>query len=172
MRVLLAFTVLQTVWGYVTVSNRLYTTQLKDVTDHVVPSSVSLPDVISTATYDEHLLTMSFPKLTEALGGSGRARMFWDHLRIGQNPLNPLERISQEENDIHEDIKMKQSTQLPSLSDRVKSNVESLLNNKPLVSTTVLKESLSSCGTNKLLLGLKDGYTIESGKTRYSVYSV
>lgn len=87
---------------------------------------------------------MSFEELSRFLGGTGRARTFWAHIRNGINPLDF-------EGEINE-----------TLSEKIKAKLRERLNNKPLISLTTVEETLSSCGTRKFLSALEDGLKIES----------
>jgi len=121
-----------------------------------IPSLLSTkgsPSGVVTPLLDnQHLLTLPFEDLTDALGGTGRARIFWNNLREG---IDPSLLTSITTPDDKEDHKRK-------LSNKVKAMISTLMKDKPLISAFVLKESIASCGTNKLLLSLQDSYSIES----------
>lgn len=92
-----------------------------------------------------HILTMPFEELTEKMGGSGKAKIIWENLKIGINPLLSFEEGEKQQ-----------------LSDKAKLQLISLLNNDSLLSNNIVQETLSDCGTKKLLLKLNDGQSIES----------
>ena len=103
---------------------------------------------------EESPLTMSFSQLSEFLGGTGRARIFWGLLRAGIDPLQYEGETNQ------------------SLSNKIKDKIRNIVNNtsfsssssssSSLFSSSVVEETLSSCGTRKFLSELQDGLTIES----------
>lgn len=87
-----------------------------------------------------HLLSLSsFDELSEALGGSGKAKLFWEQLRLGNDPL--LCREGQ------------------GLSTKARNRVRELLlaeegesdGVSSLLTTSVIDETRSDCGTTKLL---------------------
>lgn len=96
----------------------------------------------------KHPLSLSFPELTEVLGGSGKARTFWQRLRQGRDPLEVSDSL--EEGGLSNKVKEKINTMLLS---HTKSN---------LLSVEISEETLSPCGTRKLLVQLPDKLQIES----------
>ncbi|GMI00662.1 hypothetical protein TrVE_jg13302 [Triparma verrucosa] len=88
---------------------------------------------------------MPFNELSEAIGGSGKAKLIWSDLRNGVDPLDP-------------------STS--SISPRAQSNLKIMtaMDNDSLLSTTLNENdiTLSSCGTQKMLMSLEDNNKIES----------
>jgi len=101
---------------------------------------------------------MPFEQLTEELGGSGKAKLVWESLRLGIDPLKQEESIE----------KASESKARVSLSTKGRAWLKSIVNdgnensNAPLIPVEVDDESLSSCGTRKLLIKLTDGASIES----------
>lgn len=87
----------------------------------------------------EHILCLPVPQLAEALQGTGKAKLVWESLKCGIDPL---------ESD--------------ALSEKAKGLLRNALGQKPLIATTIISESLAECGTRKLLLRLEDGLEIES----------
>ena len=51
---------------------------------HYIFLLLSLPNVHVTHSY---LLSTRFDEMSSVLGGTGRARIFWNYLRKGENPL-------------------------------------------------------------------------------------
>lgn len=101
-----------------------------------VPGSGVEPVVSSVAVSAEStsLLSLPFDDLVAFLGGSGRAKRFWELLRVGRDPL-----------DDHGD---------EGLSRKVRENISqhcSQIGDGRLLSTTVSIASLSECGTRKFL---------------------
>ena len=88
------------------------------------------------------VLTLPFNELCEVLGGSGRAKIMWESLKVGRHPLllPPTE----------------------GLSERVRATVRGVLGDRPLIETDVTEETLSDCGTRKFLQRLGDGQSVES----------
>jgi 23S rRNA (adenine2503-C2)-methyltransferase len=93
------------------------------------------------------ILSSSFDELSNIMGGTGKATIIWSLLKEGINPLE-----SNETN----------SNMMNNLSMKAKDHLISLLNNNTLLPLDVMQETLSDCGTRKLLLKLKDGQSIES----------
>lgn len=87
------------------------------------------------------ILTKSFSDLTELMGGSGKAKVFWKQLR--DTGCHPLHETSQ-------------------LTTRAKERLQLLMDGQPLIPVVVECESLSDCGTRKLLLKLNDKQSIEA----------
>lgn len=88
------------------------------------------------------ILSIPFDELSELIGGTGRAKILWDSLKQGDNPLN-----------------------LPigeGLSERVRATIPTILGGQPLISTEISEETLSDCGTRKFLQKLTDGLSVES----------
>lgn len=92
------------------------------------------------------LLTDDIATLSTSLGGSGRAKSLWEHLRVGEDPLSSS---------------MEQST-ANTISPRVRAAIREIIGAQTLLSNEVIAESLSPCGTRKMLLRLSDGMEIES----------
>ena len=88
------------------------------------------------------MLSLQFDELTTVLGGSGRARTFWNYLREGKHPL--YQPITQQ------------------WSEKTCNTITNYLDTRPLISTTVTTKTLSPCGTRKYLQSLSDGQSIES----------
>ena len=88
------------------------------------------------------MLSLPFEELTIVLGGSGRARTFWNYLREGKHPL--YQPITQQ------------------WSEKTCNTITNYLDTRPLISTTVTTNTLSPCGTRKYLQSLSDGQSIES----------
>lgn len=106
--------------------------------------NLSVP-IIGSSLSTIELLTMSFSELSARIGGSGKARLLWENLRIGMDPLLDMEMISEH-----------------ALSNKAKTNVRSILEGSPLIHASVVNEVLSDCGTRKLLLRLQDHLSVES----------
>ena len=71
------------------------------------------------------LLSMPYVELCEVLGGSGRAKIMWESIKKGEHPL------------------LLPPTQ--GLSERVRTNILSILGTRPLIETDVTEETLSDC---------------------------
>ena len=91
----------------------------------------------------KHPLELSFSELSELIGGSGKARMVWNSLKRGEDPLDG-------------------STS--DLSDRARMYFQTILEKRqqPLIPVTIEQSTVSPCGTRKFLGGLEDGAKIES----------
>ena len=89
-----------------------------------------------------NILSLTFPQVSELLGGTGRARTFWNYIKNGEHPL--LAPITQ------------------AWSEKSRMSLLEYLENKPLISTSVSSETLSPCGTRKFLQTLSDFQSIES----------
>jgi len=87
------------------------------------------------------ILTMPFSELITNIGGSGKAKIIWESIRKGENPLD--------ESSSH-------------LSDRAKETLRNILNESPLIANEIVSETPSSCGTRKFLQKLSDGVMVES----------
>ena len=95
---------------------------------------------------DSSLLLMNFDDLSKALGGTGRARTFWNLIRRGIDPLL-----------FEGDVTTEQ------LSPRVKALMHSLIPyTGKLFTLNITDETVSTCGTRKFLSELDDGLKIES----------
>jgi 23S rRNA (adenine2503-C2)-methyltransferase len=90
--------------------------------------------------YRDKFYSLSLPELGAEMDGGGKAKLIWSDLRNGVHPLS--------------------DTGL--LSTRAKGILNDLLRGNELLPEQVVKESVSSCGTRKMLLKLKDGLEIES----------
>lgn len=86
-----------------------------------------------------HPLSLSFPELTHALEGSGKAKAVWKSLRQGSDPL-----------------------QDNLLSVKAKQLLLNALSDQPLIQAVDVSQVVSDCGTRKLLLKLTDGQEVES----------
>lgn len=86
-----------------------------------------------------HPLSLSFPELTHALEGSGKAKAVWKSLRQGLDPL-----------------------QDNLLSVKAKQLLLNALSDQPLLQAVDVSQVVSDCGTRKLLLKLTDGQEVES----------
>ena len=82
------------------------------------------------------ILSMPFDVLTDKIGGSGKAKLIWESLKRGENPL--------------------EYNGEGSLSDKAKDTLLNILEGQPLLPTSVITETLSECGTLKLLQKLED----------------
>jgi len=78
-----------------------------------------------------HPLTWLVPELSESMGGSGKAKIIWESLRRGVNPLEET------------------------LSDKAKDRLRSLLNGANVFPVDIESSVSSACGTKKLLVGLE-----------------
>jgi 23S rRNA (adenine2503-C2)-methyltransferase len=90
--------------------------------------------------YGKHIFSLDVPALTALLGGSGRAKIFWDHIKDGVDPLS-------------EDS---------SLSPRVKTQISSKAGSSSLITNEITNEIKSEDGTIKLLIRLSDALEIET----------
>lgn len=105
-------------------------------------SAQNVNDVYPTAseTISGRILTMPFNVLSEKIGGSGKAKLIWESIREGVEPF---------ENEL--------------ISDKAKTTLLKLSGGRLSInSAEVQHESLSHCGTRKLLLRMEDGLEIES----------
>lgn len=93
-----------------------------------------------------HPLALSFTSLADILGGYGKAKIVWDHLKNGVDPL-----LTDDDADINEN-----------LSRKAKSILSEALDGRPLIPGEVTEETLSECGTRKMMIKLVDGQSIES----------
>ena len=107
-------------------------------------SSLRLNDAVRTP------LTLTFPELAAGLEGTGRAKAFWAQVREGVNPLTAaLSGETANDNGV--------------LSLKVRDRLRGLLGEGgELFPTEITEETLSSCGTRKMLQRLGDGQAIES----------
>lgn len=95
-----------------------------------------------SSTTSKSILSIPFDELSELIGGTGRAKILWDSLKQGENPLS-----------------------LPigeGLSAKVRAAIPTIFGDQPLISTEVSEETLSDCGTRKFLQKLTDGLSVES----------
>jgi hypothetical protein len=84
-----------------------------------------------SSTTTKSILSIPFDELSELIGGSGRAKIMWDSLKNGENPLLlPFDQ---------------------GLSQRVRASIPTIFGDQPLISTEVSEETLSDCGTRKFL---------------------
>jgi 23S rRNA (adenine2503-C2)-methyltransferase len=89
------------------------------------------------------ILSMPFDTLSERLGGSGKAKIIWESLKKGIDPL------------VHDGE--------DGLSTKAKGILTTILEGQSLIPTTVITETLSDCGTLKLLQKLDaDNLHVES----------
>lgn len=95
-----------------------------------------------SSTTTKSILSIPFDELSELIGGSGRAKIMWDSLKAGENPL--VLPVGQ------------------GLSERVRASIPTIFGDQPLISTQVSDETLSDCGTRKFLQKLGDGLSVES----------
>lgn len=95
-----------------------------------------------SSTTTKSVLSIPFDELSELIGGSGRAKIMWDSLKNGDNPL--LLPVDQ------------------GLSQRVRDSIPVIFGDQPLISTQVSEETISDCGTRKFLQKLADGLSVES----------
>jgi 23S rRNA (adenine2503-C2)-methyltransferase len=89
------------------------------------------------------ILSLSIKQLGEIMGGTGKAKIIWEHFRKGENPL---------------EAPIVEGT----LTEKARSRVLSHLNGASIIPNKIVSESLSSCGTRKMLLKLADNLEIES----------
>ena len=95
-------------------------------------------------------LVLPLSGLTEILTGSGKAKLFWSDVRRGVDPLGTA---SGEERQLSERAQQRVRDYLC---------VDGSSPQQQLFPTTVTQETLSKCGTRKLLQSLPDGQSIES----------
>jgi len=100
------------------------------------------------------VLGMTVEKLAEEMEGAGKAKTIWSLLRVGENPLEGSSPQTLEEE--------KLVTSGRVLSDRSKAKLISVLDVNRLIPASISSETVSDCGTRKLLLRLEDGQSIES----------
>jgi 23S rRNA (adenine2503-C2)-methyltransferase len=94
-------------------------------------------------------LTLTLPELAAGLEGTGRAKAFWAQVREGENPLTAPLSGEMANGDV--------------LSLKVRDRLRSLMGEGgELFPTEITEETLSSCGTRKMLQRLGDGQAIES----------
>lgn len=86
------------------------------------------------------ILPLSFGQLTEVMGGSGKSRIVWEHLKNCDEPLGGAS----------------------GLSDGEKTLLRIHLDGASIVPAEVHSESVASCGTRKMLVKLSDGQSIET----------
>ncbi|RYG98500.1 23S rRNA (adenine(2503)-C(2))-methyltransferase RlmN [archaeon] len=103
--------------------------------------------------HTDHVLTMPFDQLATELGGTGKARIVWNHLRHGRNPLLSVQSTGNVTN---------HSKDHELLSDKAQQRLKYLLGEGDLIPNTLVGESLATDGTRKLLLRLSDNQEIES----------
>ena len=91
-------------------------------------------DSIQKIENKQHPIINSFKDLSELIGGSGKAKIIWEDLKLGIHPI--------------EDTASR-------LSGRAKLRLHELLNHKPLFPVQETASSVSSCGTRKMLIQLE-----------------
>ncbi|CAM9287914.1 unnamed protein product [Ectocarpus sp. 4 AP-2014] len=84
------------------------------------------------------LLSLNFDELSQILGGSGRAKMVWSALSAGVDPFGDAAEF---------------------LTDKTAAVLKDTVERLPW---QVAQESVSSCGTRKLLVRLEDGLEVET----------
>ncbi|CBJ49163.1 conserved unknown protein [Ectocarpus siliculosus] len=84
------------------------------------------------------LLSLNFDELSQILGGSGRAKMVWSALSAGVDPFGDAAEF---------------------LTDKTAAVLKDTVERLPW---QVVRESVSSCGTRKLLVQLEDGLEVET----------
>lgn len=98
------------------------------------------------------LLSLPFDQLSHCMGGSGKAKLIWQALRAGEDPLQaptPDDTTSAGEQTV--------------LSLKARQRLTELLGGAPLLQASVAQETVSACGTRKLLLSLaRDQQQVES----------
>lgn len=102
-----------------------------------------------------HPLVMSYDNLALAMGGTGKAKVIWNFLSQGCNPL-----VESGESDSDTNY----------LSAKAKRRLLDILDGRPLIPGDIVEETQSECGTKKLLVKQYDGQSIESvliPSTRY-----
>jgi len=98
-------------------------------------------------------LTMPFSDLSDVLQGTGKAKIFWKSIKQGIDPLSVTAPLDSD---------------VECLSDKAKGLLREYMLSRhgtteaALFPTTVTHETLSKCGTRKLLQSLPDGQSIES----------
>lgn len=122
-------------------------------------TTLTSPGVTPTAALI-HPLSLPFDRLTQQIGGSGKAKLIWEKLRLGINPMEdePPLVCHNSGNTINYSGN---SNSL--LSGKAKKQLQLLLGDRSLIPNKVVQETLSNCGTRKLLVELEsDKKTIES----------
>jgi 23S rRNA (adenine2503-C2)-methyltransferase len=94
-------------------------------------------------------LSAPFPVLTHHMQGSGKAKIIWNLLRKG---IDPLEYSPTDINNSKD----------PPLSLKAKNLLLDTLNGSTLIPNTIISQTASECGTRKLLLRLSDGLEVET----------
>lgn len=93
------------------------------------------------------ILSLPYAELATVLQGSGKAKIVWNHIRQGIDPLTTF-------NDSMHDDQV--------LSFKAKCLLVAALNGSQLIPNTILSQTASACGTRKLLLQLPDSLEIET----------
>jgi radical SAM superfamily enzyme YgiQ (UPF0313 family) len=109
-----------------------------------------MPDKVSRGTqrgtltvlHAANILTMPYPEIIERIGGSGKARLFWDSIKAGVHPLHQPEGVG--------------------LSEKARRTVREILDGDELVPAEVTSQTTAQCGTVKMLMRLQDGQSIET----------
>jgi 23S rRNA (adenine2503-C2)-methyltransferase len=123
--------------------------------------------IVNAAAYNlapsRHLLSLdSFDALSEQLGGSGKAKLFWEQLRLGNDPL-----LVPEGQGLSTKARNRCKELLEDICQYNHSNQEYVPRQEhsgsSLLTTTVIDTTRSDCGTTKLLHRCNsDGSEIES----------
>ena len=95
-----------------------------------------------------HPLLLPFTDLALLVGGNGKAKTIWDHLRNGVDPLTT-------------DDEAFDADPYSNLSAKAKAVVREALNGRPMIPGEVVEEKVSECGTRKLLIKMIDNQSIE-----------
>jgi hypothetical protein len=91
-------------------------------------------DSIQQVENKQHPIINSFKDLSELIGGSGKAKIIWEDLKLGIHPIDD---------------------NASRLSGKAKLRLHELLNQKPLFPVQEAASSVSSCGTRKMLIQLE-----------------
>ena len=68
-------------------SARIKHFRLFEALNQEVPVELPVGSAVERLMGGRHVLDLSFDELTEGLGGSGKAKLFWEALRSGTDPL-------------------------------------------------------------------------------------
>ena len=93
------------------------------------------------------MLSMGYDDFVGAIGGSGRAKNAWHIVRQGLDPLTTTSSSS--------------SGDPTYLSDKAKIALTTLQHGTPVIPGEIKLDSVSPCGTRKMLMSLVDGQSVE-----------
>lgn len=115
------------------------------------------------------LLSHCEDELGRVLGGRGRARMVWNLLREGMDPLEYASAlVSTNRSPVLEAMNVHETTMVPHQKSPPGRNLtlrtarELIASGFRMPSTEVANRTVGACGTQKLLLRLQDGLEVET----------